>query len=225
MSLAGISSTSFSQPHISQAQASPARSYFRQRGSDLQQLGQSLLEGDLAGAQQAYNAITQLASSAPWQNGATTGPFKYAQRAQDFAAIGQALQSGDLQGAQKAFATLQQDLHPNLSRGSGSGGGSGQSNGNTIAEIIMAPVTIIQVLEMPSIAGTATDIGLEHNVSGLHEELHIHISRPVLAQIEFQRAQTRQIETAVRAARCLAHAVEVVGRREACAGRTCLGDR
>jgi len=134
MSLAGITSTSFFSPQSNpvQFQSNTAQSYFRQRGTDLRQLGQALQAGDLAGAQQAYNAITQLAQNAPWQNGATTGPFKIAQREQDFEAIGQALQSGDLVGAQKAFAALQQDLHPNRTSA-----GPAQANANTIAEIIL----------------------------------------------------------------------------------------
>ncbi len=151
MSVAGISSTTFSQPHISQAQASPALIYSRERGVDLRQLGQALQSGDLAGAQQAYATLTQLAQSAPWNTSAAASgnatastststtaasPFKYTQRAQDFAAIGQALQSGDLQGAQQAFAKLQQDLRGRAASSSSSTG-AGQTNSNTIAEIIV----------------------------------------------------------------------------------------
>ena len=60
MSLAGISSTSFSQlqANAAQLQSNPAQSYFRERGTDLQQLEQALQSGDLADAQQAYNALT-----------------------------------------------------------------------------------------------------------------------------------------------------------------------
>ena len=74
MSLAGISSTSFSQlqANAAQLQSNPAQSYFRERGTDLKQLGQALQSGDLAGAQQAYNTLSQLAQSAPWHKSART---------------------------------------------------------------------------------------------------------------------------------------------------------
>ena len=78
--------------------------YFQTRQSDLQQLGQALGSGDLAGAQTAYNNIVQLGQGGPFASG---DPFSRPQREQDFAAIGQALQSGDLAGAQAAFSTLQ----------------------------------------------------------------------------------------------------------------------
>lgn len=78
--------------------------YFQQRGSDQQALGEALQSGDLAGAQQEYNALQTLAQGGPFANG---GAYKVSQRQQDFAAIGQALQAGDLAGAQQAFAQLQ----------------------------------------------------------------------------------------------------------------------
>jgi len=89
---------------ISSASISPdLQTYLQARKTDLQQLGQALQSGDLAGAQQAYNAIQTLAQSGPFAN---SNAFKVSQRQQDFAAIGQALQSGDLAGAQQAFAQL-----------------------------------------------------------------------------------------------------------------------
>src|ERR1700723_3520856 len=95
MSTAAISSSSIYQ------QTEP---YFQTRQSDLQQLGQALQSGDLAGAQTAYNNIVQLGQSGPFASG---DPFSRPQREQDLTAIGQALQSGDLAGAQAAFSTLQ----------------------------------------------------------------------------------------------------------------------
>ncbi len=77
--------------------------YFHDRQSDLEQLGQSLQSGDLAGAQQEYSAIQTLAQNGPFDGNA----FAVNKRQQDFNAIGQALQSGDLAGAQKAFAQLE----------------------------------------------------------------------------------------------------------------------
>jgi|SRR5579863_4960542 hypothetical protein len=95
MATAAISSNSIFQE---------LQQYFQERGSDQQALGQALQSGDLAGAQQEYNAIQTLAQSGPFANG---GAYKVSQRQQDFAAIGQALQAGDLTGAQQAFAQLQ----------------------------------------------------------------------------------------------------------------------
>jgi hypothetical protein len=94
MSTSAVSSTSLNQ-QLTQ--------YFQTRQTDLQQLGQALRSGDLAGAQAAYNNITTLGQSGPFAGG---NPFRVNQREQDFTAVGQALQSGDLAGAQEAFATL-----------------------------------------------------------------------------------------------------------------------
>ncbi len=99
MSTAAVSTSSIYQE---------LQAYFQQRGSDLQQLGQSLQAGDLAGAQQEYNTIQALGQGGPFASG---DPFKVSQRQQDFAAIGQALQAGDLAGAQQAFAQLQNSFH------------------------------------------------------------------------------------------------------------------
>jgi hypothetical protein len=78
--------------------------YFQTRQSDLQQLGQALQSGDLAGAQTAYNSITALGQTGPFASG---NPFWKTNRETDFTAVGQALQSGDLAGAQQAFTTLE----------------------------------------------------------------------------------------------------------------------
>src|SRR5271154_6742237 len=95
MSTAAISGSSIYQQ---------TEQYFQTRQSDLQQLGQALGSGDLAGAQTAYNNIVQLGQSGPFASG---DAFSRTQREQDFTAIGQAPQSGDLAGAQAAFNTLQ----------------------------------------------------------------------------------------------------------------------
>ena len=99
MSTAAVSASSIYQE---------LQTYFQARNSDLQQLGQALQSGDLAGAQQEFQAIQTLGQSGPFANG---DPFKLSQREQDFQAIGQALQSGDLAGAQQAFAQLQSTFH------------------------------------------------------------------------------------------------------------------
>jgi hypothetical protein len=107
MSVAGISSSSLSQPTALQP-------FYVQRRLDIQQLAQALQSGDLAGAQAAYATLSALRRSLPAQNasgqsGTSAGPFLDKKVAQDFNAIGKALQSGDLEGAQQAFATFLQD--------------------------------------------------------------------------------------------------------------------
>jgi hypothetical protein len=96
MSAAGISSIALSQtnplPPITE------------RRYEARQLAGALRAGDLAGAQQAYNALLALGPST------TSGPFRNPLLAHDFNVVGQALHAGDLAGAQQAFATLQQDI-------------------------------------------------------------------------------------------------------------------
>jgi hypothetical protein len=77
--------------------------YFQTRRSDLQQLGQALGSGNVAGAQTAYSKIVSLGQKGPFAGG---NPFYLTQREQGFQAVGNALQSGDLAGAQQAFSTL-----------------------------------------------------------------------------------------------------------------------
>jgi len=95
MSTSAVSSISLNQQ---------LQQYFQTRQSDLQQLGQALGSGDLAGAQTIYNNIVTLGQSGPFAGG---NPFLKNQREQDFTTLGQALQSGDLAGAQQAFSTLE----------------------------------------------------------------------------------------------------------------------
>lgn len=94
MSTSAVSTSSLNQQ---------LQQYFQTRQSDLQELGQALNSGDLAGAQTAYNSIVSLGQGGPFASG---NPFRANQREQDFAAVGQALQSGDLAGAQHAFSAL-----------------------------------------------------------------------------------------------------------------------
>jgi hypothetical protein len=79
------------------------QSYFQNRNSDVQQLGQALSSGNLTDAQTAFNNITTLAQGGPFAQG---NAFYSQTRDTDFAAIGQALQSGNLADAQQAFAAL-----------------------------------------------------------------------------------------------------------------------
>ena len=94
MSTAAVSSSSIFQE---------LQSFYQNRQGDLTELGSALQNGDLNGAQQAYNALAALGQSGPFGN---SEPFSKSSRAQAFAAVGEALQSGDLAGTQTAFATL-----------------------------------------------------------------------------------------------------------------------
>jgi hypothetical protein len=117
MSTSAVSSISLNQQ---------LQQYFQTRQSDLQQLGQALGSGDLAGAQTIYNNIVALGQSGPFAGG---NPFLKNQREQDFTTLGQALQSGDLAGAQQAFSTLERTFQrgagaqdpPSTSPAAGSG--------------------------------------------------------------------------------------------------------
>lgn len=84
------------------------QAYFQQRRSDVHTLGQALEAGDLAAAQQEFNAIQALGQGGPFASG---DAFQLNQRQQDFAAIGQALLAGDVAGAKTAFAQLLADFH------------------------------------------------------------------------------------------------------------------
>jgi len=90
-------------PVIGRTPTPQPEQFFQDRQSDLEQLGQSLHSGDLAGAQQEYSAIQTLAQNGPFDGSAFAGN----PREQDFTAIGQALQSGDLSGAQQGFVELE----------------------------------------------------------------------------------------------------------------------
>lgn len=122
MSTSAVSSSSLSQQ---------LEQYFQTRRSDLQQLGQALAQGNLAGAQTAYSNIIQLGQNGPAANG---DPFLNQQREQDFQAIGQALQSGDLAGAQQAFAALRNSAQP---KAQAQGSTAGSSNSGTSPEIVL----------------------------------------------------------------------------------------
>jgi hypothetical protein len=94
MSTAAVSNSSLYQQ---------LQTYFQQRRSDLQQLGQDLQSGDLSDAQTEYNSLQTLGQNGPFANGDV---FYRTDREQDLNAVGTALQSGNLADAQQAFAQL-----------------------------------------------------------------------------------------------------------------------
>ncbi|HEY6765539.1 MAG TPA: hypothetical protein VI386_12260 [Candidatus Sulfotelmatobacter sp.] len=89
---------------ISNSTSVQGAQYFQDRKIDLQQLGQALQAGNLAGAQQSFAAIQLLGQNGPFANGKA---FAVPQRQVDFNAIGESLQSGDIAGAQQALSLLQ----------------------------------------------------------------------------------------------------------------------
>ena len=79
------------------------QSFYQTRQADLKQLSSALKSGDLAGAQQAFQALAVLGEGGPFAN---LEPFGNTNRASAFNAVGEALQAGNLAQAQTAFATL-----------------------------------------------------------------------------------------------------------------------
>jgi hypothetical protein len=96
MSIASISSLN----SLQLSQPSPLRSQEDQAGRQLEQAIQS---GDLAGAQQAFSALSAFGPN-------NSGPFTSPALSSQFAAVGQALQAGDLGAAKQAVNTLGKNL-------------------------------------------------------------------------------------------------------------------
>jgi hypothetical protein len=107
------------------------QSYFQQRRTDLQQLGQDLQSGNLSAAQQDFTTLQSLAQSGPLSGG---NAFAVSTRQQDFTAIGQALQSGNLSAAQQAYSQLESTFNhhvrvaPPVADGGGSTGAASTSS-------------------------------------------------------------------------------------------------
>jgi hypothetical protein len=159
MSTAAVSSSSIFQE---------LQSFFQRRGSDLQQLGQALQSGDLAGAQQEFSAIQSLAQSGPFASG---DAFKSNQRQQDLTAIGQALQSGNLAAAQQAFAQLQSTFHSQSQAQSGSSpavvvnlSNPSSSSGNTTSPVSSGSEIILNLGTITP--GEQITIGLNNQSNG-----------------------------------------------------------
>ena len=89
------------------------RSAVRQANKDFDQLVQSLQNGNLGAAQQAYSSFQQvqagLTSRAATQASAGSSTTAANPVTADWSALGQALQSGSLSSARDAFGKLQQD--------------------------------------------------------------------------------------------------------------------
>ena len=111
------------------------QAYFQQRGTDVQQLGQDLSAGNLANAQQDFNALQTLGQSGPYANGDV---FVSSRREQDLTAVGQALQAGDLAGAQQAFAQLESTYHHQANSAPASASTSTSSSTGSIYQQLQA---------------------------------------------------------------------------------------
>ena len=97
MSVAGIFSSIIGSNQVG------APSYGR---SQMQQLGQDLLSGDLSAAQSDFATLQQaFAQSAATSSSSTSNPVTQA-----FQQLASDLKSGNLSAAQKDYSTIQQDL-------------------------------------------------------------------------------------------------------------------
>jgi len=170
MSTAAVSTSSIYQE---------LQSFYQQRSSDLSQLGQALQSGDLAGAQQEYQALQTLGQSGPFASG---DPFKMSQREQAFEAVGQALQSGDLAGAQQAFAELKSSFRhavpvsstPETPAGPASPvSSSGQPVAGTSSNSTVGPEVIVNLGSISP--GEQITIGINNNADG-SEQLTIGVA-------------------------------------------------
>ncbi len=162
MSTSAVSSSSLNQQ---------IHQYFQTRQTDLQQLGQALGTGDLAGAQTAFQAIAQLGQGGPFANG---DPFANSQREQDFTAIGQALQSGDLAGAQQAFSALKATLEKN-------NGGQPAPIADPILTAAPSSVGPEIILNLSNSSGSANPEQITINInptSGGGEQVSLSVGQP-----------------------------------------------
>ena len=147
MSSAAVSSNSLFQQ---------LQSFYQQRSSDLQQLGQALESGDTTTAQTEYNDLVTLGQSGPFSSG---DPFRNSTREQDFANIGQDLQSGDLTDAQSAFAALASTFgsrFANSSSNASSSSSSASSASSTNAPEIVIDINTSAAASSSSTATTST---------------------------------------------------------------------
>jgi len=123
--MSGISLTSglYSTADLFQTTQPTGSSFF----SNFQDLTSALQSGDLAQAQQAYNALTQNAPGAMANSPIATAMNN----------LGAALQSGNLQGAQQALSQVQQAMQQGMEAGGHhhhhhGGGGQVQSSSSSI---------------------------------------------------------------------------------------------
>ena len=100
MSISPISAAGLSQDVLSSSNST--------QQTALQSLQNSLLSGDLNGAQSSFQTLQALFQNSATSSGSTSA--SNSQLSTDLAALGSALSSGDLSTAQSAFATVLGDL-------------------------------------------------------------------------------------------------------------------
>ena len=106
MTVNSISAAGLSQYVLATSSSNPLQ-------QALQTLQNSLVSGDLNGAQSAFQAVQTLYQNPVTASGSSQSTGS--QLATDLAALGSALSSGDLTTAQSAFATVQTDLKTSAS--------------------------------------------------------------------------------------------------------------
>jgi hypothetical protein len=156
------------------------QTYFQGRNADLQKLGQALQSGDLAAAEQEYQAIQNMGESGPFANG---DPFQNSLREKAFESIGQALQSGDLGAALHAFARLKSSFerpHRMSSPELGSpstpvASSTGQPVAAAANDVTSGPEVILNLGNVTP--GEQITIGLTDAQNG-GEQLTISVARP-----------------------------------------------
>jgi len=122
-------------------------------------LTHSLAAGDLAGAQTALTAYTQISPTAPESLSRLTAP--YAQFLSDLKALGNDLQSGNLATARSDFQTAQYD-HPNGVAGAYS---TAYDGGNTSAEAVLSEESVVNTAAaLTSLGYTPANAKIEANV-------------------------------------------------------------
>jgi hypothetical protein len=127
-----------------------ATAAWQNRRQDLASLVSSIRNGALAGAQQAFSALSGLGSSAsPSPGAATQSPAAATgtgnSLSDGLAAIGQALESGDISGAQQALSKMFADHAGGHHRHHGGGvSASASSTGATASGV--SPGSTISIL-------------------------------------------------------------------------------
>ena len=163
------------------------RSAIRQARQDFDQIFQSLQNGNLSAAQQAYSSFQQvqagLTGSSATQATSVIGTAAATPVTADWSALGQALQSGSLTSAQDAFGKLQADAQAtwqtHLQRET--------QNAQSVYALMQSDPTTAATSGATA-AGTQSTVGsVQNDLSGLTQALQsgdTSAARKLLAQLE-----------------------------------------
>ena len=140
------------------------QTYFQQRRTDLQQLGQDLQSVTSQAAQQDFTTLQSLAQSGPLSGDA----FLASGHQQDFTAIGQALQSGNLSAAQQAYSQLESTFNHRVAPPTAdSGGSSGSTSTSSSSTSAASPTGSEIVLNLGTLTpGEQIDINIANGANG-----------------------------------------------------------